>query len=343
MMKEWNLRLTETITFIRTAAVPANGGIRNLIADVLEFKYRSGIPQATSVAMSQGNFYALRGRDAIRTTRKYRRAIILIRSAILGVYALTAATAAALIPDVNLPGSLGGYLLAAQQHETGLLQTALNNLQHQAAVFLTANKINMEASAASGRMNYVFYYDLLRRRYDFARTAHLTAGEMLLTSPTGTRFRVPHISPMVHHVHVQPFMTVYGGAVGNLANINGAALDNNDNLMITTQLSGCSVVYQTQGTDLRAAHINPGGPHPGLGRHYLLVQTMRAHAGFANPIAGGPAVQVFGAAAADAQRDYFPDRYTYCIGVKTGGAWELHAQKHRNTPADVPVTWRIEP
>ena len=333
-MKNWNDRITQTIAFIRVAAVPLHGNLRERIADVIQSKYRPHIAMATSVAMSQGNYASIFNRDAQRLNRKYRRAMILIRVTFLGQMAGPAAANVGAVADLNLPAGLDALLLQANQHEEQLLQNEITALRANPAVFLAAKKIQVETSPASGTMNYIFYCNIQGQRFEFKRTTNIVANEVVING-----FRVCYITISVHHVHVQGYNTVQA----NLGAIVGTAAAGGDSLMITTQLSGCSVVYQIQGADLVAAHIQPQGVVGGPGRGYNLAVTLRGAAGLANPILGGPAIEVFGCQAVSAgPQDYVPTRHTYWIGVKVGLNWQVHAQQHNiGLPADIPGTWQV--
>jgi hypothetical protein len=108
-------------------------------------------------------------------------------------------------------------------------------------------------------------------------------------------------------------------------------------VVVTTQLSGCSYMFETDGGNLVAAHIQPT-----KGQGYNLVTALRQGASFANGLNAPTHQGVFGAEAQDGQFAYHPDRHTYVIGVMRNGTWELHAQKnHANTATSTPITWQI--
>ena len=81
--KNWKTRRDETINFLRTAPVTAHGNRRQLVADLLKHKYP--ITKQISEGMHQGVYSKLRRNlGQKKTNRKYRRACIAIRCAIIG-------------------------------------------------------------------------------------------------------------------------------------------------------------------------------------------------------------------------------------------------------------------
>ena len=150
--------------------------------------------------------------------------------------------------------------------------------------------------------------------------------------------------PWVYHVDVIPYTNVQN----NLAAIPGERVTNST-VMITTQLTGCSVMYETDAGrhHLVVAHIQPGGNPGGLGRGYNLAPNLRAFGGFSNGLHGPGVVRnVFGSSQGMGVNDYdpaaVPVRQTYIIGILHNGAWELHCQRHDIFNVNgVPVTWRV--
>jgi hypothetical protein len=324
LTKEWNARITETINFIRTAQVPAHPNMRVPIAELLDAKYRQNqIPQALSQQMSFGAFYALQNRDIIRNFRKYRRALILIRVAILGDNAAFTVNQVAAIQDQNLALRLDNALNAAYQHEQQWLQAEYLSLRTNPAHFLAAKKLQIIGTNASGIVNYTFFYNPDKRQYNFR--------------PLPMILNFVHIVVQVYHVHVQQFATVQNN-LGAIVGGNTAGAD----VMITTQLSGCSLMYETTGQGLVAAHIQPTGGQGAAGQGINLVATLRNQAGFNNGLVAGN-FGVFGSEANVGQHGYVVgNRHAYIIGVRRNGVWELHAQQHAiMDAASIPTTWQV--
>ncbi len=139
--------------------------------------------QPTSQAMSQGHFLAVRNRDALSLERKYRRAIILIRAVILQDVPAVAQNQTANIPAANLAANLGALLGNAYAHEERLLAAQYLALRTNPVSFLTNNKINMVATpGVSGRLGYAFFYDWVRRRYEFVPPTNVVAGEIFVNN-----------------------------------------------------------------------------------------------------------------------------------------------------------------
>src|SRR5215469_5664112 len=104
-MKDETVREQDTIAFIRNAVVPAHGNLRDLVADLLERRYR--IDNATSIGMSQGSNWTIIDRATVQTNRHYRRACIAIRAAILGQPVAGASAAVSGVADAVLSATLG--------------------------------------------------------------------------------------------------------------------------------------------------------------------------------------------------------------------------------------------
>src|ERR1039458_3863931 len=105
MSKDEGVRITDTINFIRTATVPAaHNAQRATVADLLrDYDAHGHIADTVSPAMSQGSNYAILGRDEVKASRHYRRAIILIRMALENADRSVAPRDVSQISDANLP------------------------------------------------------------------------------------------------------------------------------------------------------------------------------------------------------------------------------------------------
>lgn len=111
---------------------------------------------------------------------------------------------------------------------------------------------------------------------------------------------------------------------GQSLNVLGSIAHGAD-LMVTTQLTGCAIVYYLNGANLVVAHVQPTG---GIGAEAMCT-SLRADATLSN--APGQAVTgVFGAQAVkggDPNNYQKAGHYNYCIGVRIGGSWDLYAQQ----------------
>ena len=69
-MKDWQVRINETIEFIRTADVLTNANKRGAVAQALQFMNDSGdISEALSRSMSQGTLWKVIGRGQEQENR----------------------------------------------------------------------------------------------------------------------------------------------------------------------------------------------------------------------------------------------------------------------------------
>jgi hypothetical protein len=327
-MKNAIVREQETIAFIRTAAVPAHGNYRELVADLLQSKYP--IDNATSIGMSQGSNNKIIGRGVVQTNRHYRRACIAIRAAILGQAVGAAALAVSGILDAALPAALGNDLNAAYNHEVVDLQGKLNALQANPGNFLQNNVIYVTETGPSGQMNFIFYRHHDNGTYCFAPPGANVGNIIALGGVNGNR--AVYITVPVHHVRIQEFT-----ALANLAAIPGDLIAAGAaTIMLTARFSGCSLMYCHAGANMTAIHINPGGP--AYARFDQLALLLRGNVpvpppvvpvpAFGNANNGGP-LRVWGCRAVEAQPfDYAPTAYHFVIGVARLGQWEVWVQKH---------------
>jgi hypothetical protein len=319
-MKDWNARITETIAFIR-AQNTTHHNRRNAIANLLhQLHTENQIAQITSQSMSQGGFPVTLHRDLVKDYRKFRRALILIRVAVLGEAILVATNQVGAIPDASLSTSLDTLLSQAYQAKQQELQAAYQSLKTTPSVFLSANKINIVATTSSGAKRYKFYFSPDDNQYWFR--------------PASERTGIVNIQKTVYHVAVQQ----YSDVKSKLDKIDGGNAAGCD-VLVTTQLTGCTFMYQTDGANLVAAHVQPGG---GVDQ-FALRKKLRDEAAFKNELPGKP-VRVFGAVKTPKPDGYCRDKHSYIIGVRNG-QWELHAQRHvavldRDC---IPETWQVAP
>lgn len=331
MAKTWQERITETIDFIEAAAVPNHADKRRAIAARLRHLNQQGlITQATSDGMSQGVNTAIRHRDAAALARSYRRALILIQSQLLGQAVAQAAQTAAAIGDGAMAITVANALGMAYQTAQQPLIVAYQALLANPGAFLAANKVQLFSAPTSGTVMHGFYYSAHGDRYGIKPVDATLVDEV-------------YISRNICNIHVQLFSAIQG----NLGAVVGHQVAHAD-LVITTQLTGCSVIFERgpAGLTLMAAHIQPTGATGSAGRGYNLVTSLRGNVGFAHGLAGGN-IDVFGASAAAAVNNYdpgsAPGRHTFWLGVRTAAnGWELHCQRHNvGNAADPGVSWRI--
>ncbi len=314
MSKSDATRITDTIAFIRGATVPAaHANKRVTVADLLadrEAAHR--IPSTISPAMSQGSNYAIVGRDPVQEVRHYRRAIILIRATLLGADRNFAAGEVNQLADASLPAALGNVLDEVTTRRADLT-LKLAQLKTDPVAFLTNNSFNMVGAPTSGPMDFDFYYDSLNQLYV------LTLKELNQIWAS--------VEVGVFHLHVQKYDGLGKAAKpgGQWLDVDGTVIVGAPDLMVTTQLTGCSVVYYLNGANLVAAHVQPSA-------------TVNAEAICTNLRAGArlskaPGLAVTGVFGAQPAKGGDPKNYlkvgnnNYCVGVRAGGVWNLYAQQ----------------
>jgi hypothetical protein len=314
-MKNWEVRRDETINFIRTATVTTNANRREMIADLLKARY--SMDQAFSDSLSQGRNWDIFNVTGAKSLRKYRRACIAIRVGILGMAPAAATGGVANLDEPALRAALGIDLGLAYQQEIGLLNVALITLRNTPGIFMAYYPLKISAShGASLAMNSLFYYDFVSMEYRFAPAANLNHGELMIGP-----YRAPYVQIPVYNLDWR----YYTAISNNMGGIMGDVVTGN--IMITDQLTGCSFMYQQNGANMTAIHVQPHGANP-YGRGFDLVITMRGQAGFANgPLGGGP-LRILGARPAENRPlNYNPTQHqTQVLGVLVHGAWQIWVQ-----------------
>jgi hypothetical protein len=330
MSKNDATRLTDTIAFIRGATVPpAHANKRAAVADLLadrEATHR--IPDTISPAMSQGSNYTIVGRDQVKEQRHYRRAIILVRAALLGTDRNFAAGEVNQIADASLPAALG-TVLDEVTTQLADLNLKLNQLRNDPLAFLTNNSFNMVGEATSGPMDYDFYYDKLGQLY-------------VLTLKEKNQIWVS-VPVNVFHLHVQKYAGLGkpAKAGGHWLDVDGTVVVGAPDLMVTTQLTGCAIVYHLNGANLVAAHVQPSADV----NAEAICTNLRAD-GRLSKAPGKTVTGVFGAQLAkggDPKNYLKVGNRNYCVGVKSGGNWDLYAQQRPGGLAvgGLNVAWKI--
>jgi hypothetical protein len=330
-MKNATVREQDTIAFIRTVVVPQAQNRRDLIADLLEYKYP--IDNATSIGMSQGSNWAIINRGTVQTHRHYRRACIAIRVAILGQPLGAAAMAVSGVADANLPAALAADLNAAYNHEEQHLQNVLQAFRNNPNNFLQNNVVYVTEAGPSGQQNFIFYYHFNNGTYCFLPKGAHIGNIITLGGALGGNTRAVYIDVQAHNVRIQEFTALQNnlGAIQGDRIVAGAAV-----LMLTARFSGCSFMYCHAGANMTAIHINPGGP--AYGRFDQLALTLRGNVPPPPPVVPQPAfgnannngqVRVWGCQQNENRPfDYEPAAYHFVIGVYRGGQWEVWVQKH---------------
>jgi hypothetical protein len=322
-----NNRFADTVLFIRTLAgpgnVPVNGA--NAVADLLD-SFAGAIPPAVDAAMSQG-------RAGTETTRKYRRAMILILCVLNNTSTDQAQQAVAAIADLALHNALVQMLRDVRViHGGRTLRPIADQLLANPLTFLTNTRIKLGRGnmTTSGPTNYDFSWD--------------PHGRLYFLEPPNPVHHFVHASVPGFNIHVQKYTAVKD----ELHDITGAQVAGD--LALTTQLSGCTVVYKVAGATLTVAHINPDAEcrkhlPQDLAQHAALplgvLQTLRLVRD-GNLGGGGGTLGLFGMVSNPGDtglrllgaRNVRTHGYTdqlgnaYFLGVKSGGNWQLFAQQN---------------
>lgn len=329
MAKDDAVRIADTIAFIRNATVPGpHMGQRNTIADLLRDRDLAGtIPTTVSPAMSQGHNFAVLNRDEVKESRYYRRAIILIRMVLQNADRTIAPPDTAQIADAHLPATLGNYL---GQVDTTLqdVTTKLALLKANPVSFLSNNNFNMVGDATGGVVSYMFVHDSLSNQYNLEP-------KVPGSNYVGVPVNVFHL-PVDGYGSLIKINRPHGG--GQAIQVFGHAVAGAD-LMATTQLTGCSIVYYHGAAGLVGGHIQPIG----IGAEAMCTN-LRADA----VLNGAPQRVVTGVFGAQAARGGNVNNYVragcwnYCVGVRHAGVWDLYAQQRPKTGlAGAIAAWKI--
>ncbi len=329
MSKTDAVRIADTIAFIRTAAVPpANTIMRDTVADMLRDRDQAGlIGTMVAPAMSQGSNYAVIGREAVQETRHYRRAIILIRMVLQNSDRSVAPRETAALLDANLPQVLGTYLAQVLTTQADL-QTKLALLKANPSQFLSQNAFNMVGEATSGVMHFSFFFDPLDGKYQLSLN---TRANNFVLEPVD-----------VFHLHVQSYASLAKTnrpvpPGGTSLKVVGTVVHGAD-LMVTTQLTGCSVVYHHNAALLVAAHVQPVG---------IVAESACASLRADGTLTQAPGNAITGVFGPQVPKGVDPNNYqkagayNYCVGVRTGGTWHLYAQQRAPGVGGNMLSWQI--
>lgn len=332
MSKDEAVRISDTIAFIRTAAVPpAHNNKRGIVADILAARDADGkIGTTVSPAMSQGSNSKVIGRGDAQQLRHYRRAIILIRMVLQNADRTIAPFETAAITDANLPAALGTVL---DEVCTTLddLTAKLIQLKANPVAFLTNNAINMVRATSDGVLPFGLSYDPLEKRYEFRLAS--------------SAVNLPVLPVDVFHVDVQSYDTlakvVSPLPTGDTAiRVIGHTAHGAD-IMVTTQLTGCSVVYYLNGGNLVAAHVQP--PVGGSGE--TVCTALRGATTQLTGAPGNAVTNVFGPQAPVGVLTTNYQKaggYNFCIGVRIGGTWGLYGQRRTAGANGIKTAWKIQ-
>lgn len=330
-------RFEDTMDFIGRAADYRINPFGREIVRLLE-NYRGAIPPAVDEAMSFG-------RSGTSEERKIRRAIVLLRCLFFNTRASAAQRQAQLIAEPQLIPTLADVMrMTLRAVGRQRVVPLIDRMMADPETFLSENR--MQTGYVYGRSteaDFDFYFDPDRHIYKI--------------DPPAPNRELCFAPIRAYSFHVLQFADV----VGDAANVPGVV--STEDLCITTQLSGCSVLYRVNGPQLTVAHVQPSGGFDWNG----LGEDIRPFAGIGSGPAMGKYLEYYGGlsgvggtlglyrnAPSDEQtgfregerkgngaermntHGYFrngPYIYAYFIAIRRAGSWQIFGQENdRDNP-----------
>lgn len=333
-------RVVDTIEFLRHAQVAPNNAA-HLCADIADWLDELADENRITPLIDQG---MSQGMSSTEEKRKYRRALILILCALNHIPVASARQAAAQYTTLEqLRAALGATLLDVERIAVPrLLRDKLRDLQTSPRNFLRHNRIQegRGAAANSGRYECEMIRQWNTRRY-FMKPA---GGYQ---TPYSIRFDAYSIAPI-------PFENI-----NHLDQIEGAQVTGN--IALTTELTGCTILYSVNGPNLVAAHVWPHDQgavranlpnalagQAGLSPGALQALRLAHQGGLSNPVVGGT-YGLFGMVTNQGEmglRNVGPNNVrmhgyitelgsAFFIAVRLQGNWRLYTQQNNR---DLPRT-----
>ena len=308
--KNSDTRIQETLQLIENWTGGGNSQYtQQIVKHLSEDQQIQGAITSISRAMSQGLY--LFHNVTNKANRAKRRAIILLRCALNGTNVSNANSVVSSISDHLLDTAINNELALAKSKLEQNLKTQWAQLQNNTANFLKNHTIIVHGTKSSGVTNYYFFYNTDKDRYDLKPTSQNPYIDIVV--------KVNHI-PVIDYPNIQ----------NSITQLNGVDLDTN-HLAVTTQLTGCSYVYQINNNKAQATHISPKSLKDGA----TLKLTLRnGGADFGN--SNGGTTYVFGAGTSNTTTEYDRSTATATHVVATyNSGWEVHAQQvpqHATTP-----------
>jgi len=270
MAKDVQTRLTETITTVRTAATSTFNGDRTLSVNALNHWKTENAGDAIGVSQKMTMDNAP-NRSKTKPLRAYRRAIILLKCAIIHVHERDRWDQ--IIADVHKQkdehlANMFGYdlcdALDIAGSDSSVVNPMVNELESNPLEFLTNNMVTIAGKTESSDFPYGFY---MRKG----------------------GYQINPFDKNAEHRKIQGInvpATLYASVVDTPDAITGTRSADYDDaaIMFTTQFTGCTYCFSINGGSIVAAHIDPGG---GVGRKsiyngVMVSEAMRENGGFAN-------------------------------------------------------------
>lgn len=234
-----NARVDDTITFLETSMEPNLFNFQNTVAARLR-ELEDAVPPRVVDAMHMGT-------TGSELERKYRRALVLVMCMIHRSDAKQAQTFAKTVAGAQL----NTHLVAILRQTLEVLGTRRHSdvfaaLKDNPSTFLTNNRIKIGRGGVttSTKTRYEFSWDARQRFY-------------LFEPPVQFHYFV-NLPFYGYNVHVQKY-----GEIDDITKIPAATIEGD--ICLTTQLSGCTVLYRVSGSKLQVAHVNPPSASDGLG------------------------------------------------------------------------------
>ena len=326
-MKTWQQRVLDTITYIRNLNAGPNQQYAIGISQALEEKNQGNLLQVVGEQMAQGHYKLLQSNADQEGFRMQRRALILIQAVLLNRSPHQAVATANATADANLGNQIGIALGLARQAIANHLDLKWNQFINNPAVFLQHNQILVRTTAAGGVVPYEFGWSAPHGCYRIEPVAGFNPHHHI------------RIQRSVNHIPVTNYPTVKA-ALNALAGVAA----NPAHPVVTTQLTGCSYVYRIHAGGLTAAHLYPAGDIGAVDMAQMLrgaPPPPLVNLGPAEFAGTGVAADVFGAAPANTAAGYVhAGTWTYVVGIRIGGLWQLHAQQQPQG-GGIPTYWRI--
>lgn len=309
MSKDVEVRLQETIQFVRTHPPPNFAGDFNTIVQALNTWRRTASAQTRrtlSVLMSQEK---APNRPKNQVDRTYRRATILVKCALVEPETQWAATAAQVNNSTHTFANPYTWALEASRDKLFSSPAAarenLNLLKTHPKSFLNQHKLIVNGRPQGQRFSYGFYMENGIYNLDCNMPFKGLITEDAINVPA----------------------TPYGNVQNNLGNIQAtlSSVDTNCDLMLTTQFTGCCYCFMVNGANLAAAHIDPQGRTTGItGQH--ISQQIRANGDFSN--GNGGTFEAYGRIAVGSGLFGYPQtaQQMIIVAVKKAGTWRVYAQ-----------------
>jgi hypothetical protein len=328
-MKNWQTRLTQTITFIRDDATPWLRGDKTPIITALNAWTMGNVVDAQNLSgmMSQVGTHPFPDKRG----RKERRATILLNAAIMD--------------------PAGRQRWAAMANTVNTHPTAQANADYQLGletardhVYGTPAVVNVQlARLRTNPRRFLEDWPLLVSGLPNAGVVpyavEMVAGEYKLECalpamgrPTIQAFNIP--------------ARAYAGVANNLGAIPGTDVQGvNSDLALTTQFTGCAFCFQIDDPAMVATHLDPtaavgGGLLPQNQRSNgdTIRQQLEANGAFANPNNG--TFRVFGRNPAQGAYGY-GNRRVIIVSVQRNNQWRVYAQL-QNVQARTWEVYRID-